>query len=829
MLKPLYRLVINYPRLILVVVLAITVFMAMQLKSLRWETDARVYLPKGHPAITYDEKVIELFGVKDSVIIAVANDKGIFNRETLQRVKRITEKVANLPGVIAQRTIDVASLSTAELFVGDDESMGAQALMPEVPDDEAGIQRLKKMVYDNADLFVGNLVSKDGKATMIRAKLKEGATNRYQTYFQIKGILQAEKAGGKQDGQGWNADADWNGAAGQKQWKQGDWKKQGGWSNSWKDTPVYTELKNGDRLYLAGRPVIEVTSGLQAMDDMKLMIPVLILVIGFVLLLFFRTLRGVALPLFVMLGGIIWTLGTMVLLGYPLYTISTMLPVILVAVGIGDSVHLMSHYYDRVLPDPHRKSSEIVTEVMDNLGPPLITTTLTTAAGFLSLLFAEMPPFRIFGVFAVLGIVYCWLLSVTFLPAALTVLRPKVGGYLKKRRSMRLHAEQDGISRVLVALGENVHANRSRYLIGLVALSLLMVAGSMKLHVDSSWMSDFRNDSEVAVSNNLLNRQFNGTIFLNVVIESDQKGALKSPAILRTIETLQTEVEKLPYVGKTLSIVDFIKSANKTLHEGDPAYKILPASSKEMAEYLYLLSLSGRPEQLDQVIDYDYRRTLLTIPIQTDHTRILKNVIDHVNAFVKEHFRNTSVHVNLAGSANNSYIWADLLIGSQTSAIMVSKLGIFILATILFMSLMYGFFVVLPVTLATLLISGGAGWLGIPLDVSTTLAAGVAIGVGVDYAVHYMFRFRDCLAVSEDALQANLQTLRTVGKTIVINATIVTAGFSVLLFSRFPPHVKMGYFVSIYMVVSCLAAIIVLSLCLSSRPAAKEALVADAG
>lgn len=391
MLKSITSVVTRYPKPIIGLVLGITAYLALQLPNLRWETDARVYLPKGHAAILYDEKVDELFGVKDAVIIGIVNDeRGVFNPNTLARIARITEKVAALPGVIADRPVDVASLSTATIFTGDDTSIGTVLLMPKVPADDAAVARVKETVFANSDLFVGNLVSADGKAAMIRARLKEGQANRYQTYWQIQAILAQEKAeaaggGGWQQG-GWQQGGDGQG----KGWQQGQWGQSAQQDQSAAAEPV--PALNGDTFYLAGRPVIEVTSGMHAMDDMKVMIPLLMVALAITLFLVFRTGRGVFLPLFVMGAAIVWTMGIMVLLDVPLYTISTMLPVILVAVSIGDAVHLMSHYYDHVLEDAHQPSATIVTDIMHKLGAPLLTTSVTTAVGFLTLFLPRCRP-----------------------------------------------------------------------------------------------------------------------------------------------------------------------------------------------------------------------------------------------------------------------------------------------------------------------------------------------------------------------------------------------------------------------------------------------------
>lgn len=886
MIKKISSLGIRFPKLTILLSLLATIFLAMQLGNLRWETDARVYLPKGHPAILYDEKVDEIFGVKDTVIVGIVNEEGsIFNAESLARIKRITDKIAALDGVQASRPIDVASLSSAIVFYGDEQSIGSRPLMPKVPQSEEEIAAFKQRVYDNAELFVGNIVSADGSAAMIRAKLKEGMVNRYMTYFQIKGILAAESG----EGAGWNMGA-WSGGG---DWQQGDWggdwKKQkqaadsdaappadqaqqwpaqGEWeapveetgsgaasgsadwpdkqqwsgkgaTGSWpgKDSQQQTTPAAGgktwpgqasqqtaagdaeaekpsgkvhDKFYLAGRPVVEVTSGIFAMDDMKTMIPAIIAVMAVALFLIFRTLRGVVLPLLVMSFAIVWTMGIMALLDVPMYTISTMLPVILVAVGIGDAVHMMSNYYDHVLKDPHRPGSEVMTDTVEKLGAPLITTSVTTAIGFLALLFAEMPPFKVFGLFAMLGILLSWLITITVLPALLSLMKPKIGGYYAKRRAMRLYEEQSRLAWLLTRMGGWLDSHKGKAVALVALLAAIAGLGASQVYVNSSWLSDFPEDSEVFLSNKMLNEKFNGTMFLHVVIEAEQKDALKQPALLKKMEALQEYAETLPYVGGSLSVVDYLKNMNMNLHAGDKAYNVLPESQQQIAEYLFLFSVSGRPQQLDEVVDFDYKTGLISIALKTDYTRELKTTIDAVQQFIEREFRDSDVEVNLAGSANNSYIWGKLLIGSQTDAIVLSKLGILLIASLIFASFAAGLLVVAPVTLSTLVVAGVAGFAGIPLDVSTALAAGIAIGVGVDYAVHYIFRYRAERRGGKDHEQATAETLRTAGRTIVLNATVVTAGFAVLFFSQFPPHVKLGYFVAAYMVVSCLVAIVLL-------------------
>lgn len=829
MLKAVYQIPVQFPKAVLTALVAITILAFAQLGKLEWETDARVYFPKGHPAIEYDEHVADVFGVKDSVIIAIVNDNGIFNSETLDRIDRITDKVADLPGVLAHRKLDVASLATASVFRGTETAVMNDPLMNGVPASEEEIGQLRSRVFEHEDLFVGNLVSPDAKATMIRVKLKEGIEHRYRTYFEVKGILMGElqgrtdgPEGGWQQWQGQGTEAG-GGSDGEGQWpkSQGGWNDgEGQWGGSqdwggagaWDKELSEMAASNGDRFYMAGRPVIEVTSGQIALADLRVMIPLLCLTIIVALFLIFRNLRGVVLPLGVVAVAIIWTLGLMAAVGVPMYTISTMLPVILVAVGIGDALHILSHYQDIVIDDAQRDRRQIVSQLMAELGVPLLITTLTTAVGFLSLWWAEMPPFKLFGVFTAAGILFCYLASIMLVPAALTLMRPHVSNYLARRRSLRVHAEAGPLSRALVGLATGVMSHRGAATVALLAVVAAVGVGAQRLYVDSSWISDFKEDSEVARSNELLNEKFDGTIFLNVVVDGGEPDALKSPELLNRIQDMQHHVESMDDVGGSISLVDYIRSTNKTFHAGDEAYDVLPETRREIGQFLYLLSISGRPEQLDEVVDYDYRQANVTFAIKTDHTQRLESIIAATRDFADSELEGLDVDVNMAGSANNSYIWAELLIDSQVMAILLSKIGIFLMATLLFRSVVAGLYTVLPVTLTTLLIAGGAGWLSIPMDVSTVLAAGVAIGVGVDYTVHYIFRYAFERHRGVDGTGAVLAAMRTVGKPIVFNATVVTAGFLILGLSQFPPHVKLGYFVSTYMVVACLSALFVLPL-----------------
>ena len=301
--KKLFELVTKFPKTTLIILIGITALIGSQLPTLRMETDAESMMPQSHPAIIYNDQAEEIFGIQDAVIIGIVNETpgGIFNFGTLRLVKWLTEKLASLDGVVAVTDDDVMSLATIDNISGTDFGFDVALFMEEVPEKPSEMATLKKIIYEN-DMYVGSVVSEDGTATAIYAELENGLENRTRTYKQVKALIAEEMANG-----------------------------------------------GPEKIYIAGRPVLEVTFGEYMAEDMQKMMPLVTLVVILVLFITFRSLAGVLLPFSVVMGSVIWAMGIMTIFKVPLFTISTQMPVILVAVGTAYSIHILNKYFQERL------------------------------------------------------------------------------------------------------------------------------------------------------------------------------------------------------------------------------------------------------------------------------------------------------------------------------------------------------------------------------------------------------------------------------------------------------------------------------------------------
>lgn len=759
--KTIFEWTTTYPKTVLLILLLMTGFLGSRMGNITMETDSDAMMPEGHPAILYNDQVEDVFGIRDAMIVGIVNEEqgGVFNPGTLALVKRLTEIIAALKGVVAITDDDVVSLSTIDNILGTENGFEVAKFMETLPTDSAGTEELRRKLYDNG-MFVGGIISRDGTATAIYAELESDAKSRTQVYRDIK-------------------------------------------------TLIAEEMQKGgpEKIYLAGRPVLEVTFGEYMAADMQKMMPIVMVVVIIVLFLTFRSLSGIILPLLVVIGSVIWSLGIMSLSGIPLFTISTQMPVILMAVGTAYGIHILNKYFQDRIQFPEMDKRQLILAVMDEIWKPVMMTGLTTAVGFSSLVTAYMVPIRYFGIFTAVGVLAAMLFSLLMIPAALTVFNVKV----RIKAGNDAQPSANGLfSHWLSKSGGLIFDHRRLVILATGAIIIVATFGLWRISTNSSWMEGIKHSSDVYIANEILNEKFDGTMSMYVVVEGLNPGDIKSPAILRKIDELQADLEKMDLVGGTRSIAEYLKRMNRVMNEDRKEFETIPDSQELVAQYLFMYSMSGGPEDFDDVVDYDYRQANIWVQMKSDYTDDVTRIIKRIEAFAATNFPGNKVKIKLAGRAYTSNIWVDLLIRGQMNSIIFSILAVFLITAIMFRSVVAGIFNIIPISVALLLNFGIMALLGYPLDVSTALSSGIVIGVGIDYTIHYLSKYRLENAQLNDSRLATTRTMATTGRAIVFNALGVIAGFMVLYSSNFPVNQQMGGLVSLSMFTCFLAAMTIL-------------------
>ncbi len=742
--KILYH-IVSRKWLVLSLLMLITVFFLIEMKRhSRMETNLDKYMPQDHPAFIFSDKAEKWFNIHDGIIVALENKNGIFNTETLDTLKRLTKRFQHFDEIEKD---DVTSLYTADNIIASDGGLDVRRFYKRTPKSPEKLKKLRESVENNEMIF-GRLVSEDETVTVIVAEIGKDVFT--QDFY--RRILRTAHASETQD----------------------------------------------IHIYVAGRPIVEGTMALLGPADMKRMVPIVLLVIFLVLFLTLRSFKSTLITLGVVFFSTIWTFGLMALTGIPVYAVFTMIPVMLIAIGVADGIHLFSHLQVYINTHPQTGKWEAVKEMLASLWKPVVMTSVTTAVGFISLLTSEVYPVKYFGLFTAFGVMVAMLFSLVFLPAGVMIFGlPKARPISEEDKGGHSH------SKIANAFSAWIIKHKYVSIFATFLIVLFSLIGMQEIWINSSFLDKFEKDSDIVQTDRFINSHFGGTSTLNLILDAQgKKDRFKHPEVLKLIDSLQRRlVQQLPVVGNSFSLADYIKRMNKVMNAGQEKFNTIPDNQNMIAQYLLLYEMSGDPEKLNKVVDYDYEKANVTFQLKSDNSKAMNSVLKIIDEF-REAFNALGIQLNYAGSGYKALVFTDLILEGQINSLILSLLIVVVLLSLMFRSIKTGLIGSIPIVITALISFGIMGFLGIPLSTTTALLSSIAIGIGIDYAVHFLEQYRANAALSDNKLEIVQKTMAHSGRAIIYNAIVVILGFLVLLFSVFPPNRELGALVSLNMFTS---------------------------
>ncbi|MFW6269898.1 MAG: efflux RND transporter permease subunit [Bacillota bacterium] len=722
--------ILRKPFFIILILLVITGFFTYQIYDrARIETNMDKYMPEDHPAFRTSDHYEDIFNIEDSVIVALHNEEGIFNYSTLKKIEEITR---GLEDIKVLKDEQVNSIINAQNIEGSASGLEIGPFIGQLEDDEQLLQEFKQEINENK-MIRGRMVSEDNRQVLISAELKEGEIDRVELYHTIQDLISG--------------------------------------------------LEGPEEIYIAGQPVVEGTLARLMPEDMVQMVPLVVLVIIITLLLVFRSIKSTLLTLGVVLFSTIWAFGLKSLLGIPIYVVSTMIPVMLIALGVADGIHLLVHLQQKITQE-ELEIDEAIKDMVRELWKPVIMTSITTSVGFISLITSEVYAVKYFGLFTAFGVIAAMIFSLVFIPAGLKILKlPRVKRKKKNKSSF------------FENLAVRVVKNRKLIVVLSLIFIVLGIFGLQKVKTESSFLNRFGDQEEIVQADNFINENFGGTTSLNVILEGEEDD-FKNPQYLQEIEELQESLVSRKEVGDTFGLTNYLKRINKVMNDDQEKFNRIPESRELIAQYLLLYSMSGDREDLDSVVDYDYRRFNLKINLKSDSATLIKEVINDIEEFSAG--KEISIlNIEYAGSAYTNMVFADLITDGQIKSLFLSLVLVILLLAVMFRSIKAGLLGGLPIIAAALINFGVMGFLDISLNMSTALVSSIAVGMGIDYSIHLLSKYRTNGRKQISPLAVVQKTMSQAGRAIVFNAAVVIMGFMVLTFSSFTTNRELGWLVSL--------------------------------
>ena len=753
-----------YPRISICLSICLVIAFTHFIPTLEKDTRNVAFMPVDHPALLLSEKARETFGLGDPMVIAIMNSgpEGIFNPHTLQLVDWLTSKLENIDNLDPE---GISSLANENNILGNDEGMEVEPFFETLPETAADAAAVKTAVMA-FPLYIGTLVAEDGSGTMIVAEQID--PDKAQATYQA--LLALARS---------------------------------------------ADLTSDESIHVAGEGALTGYFGSYIDADASRITPLSTLLIIALCFVAFGTLRGTLIPGFVVLATAASAIGLMAALDIKFFIITNALPVVLIGIAVADSIHILTEYYETAARHPGFSPRELSATTMSHIWRPITLTSLTTIAGFFGLSIATiMPPMKYFGLFALFGVSIAWLYSMFIVPALLSLLKPQRSRAYRQQPPTNTtppKPQLDSFAKAASWLGKvTLKHPRSFLLLGLLTVTA-GIHGGLKIEMDESLIRAFQQDEPIIIANNAINEAFDGTNFLDVMVETENTEDLFKPENLHKIEALQTHLAQHPYVKGSTSVVDYLKQMNRAMNADDPKAYRLPESVDLSAQYFLLYSVTADPTDFDNIIDYDYRLANIRISLEKENYKTIAAVIEYLNDYLHTTFNQTDIKAQLTGRAYINYEWMQHLGDGHFVGLSVTLALVFLMAALSFRSLTAGLFCLVPIITTIFGVYAYMGYTGVALSVSSSMFAAIAIGLGVDFSIHTVERLQVLIGRSDVVTDQTLMALfPSTGRALLFNFLTLASGFGILIFSKVVILQEFGTCVALAITLSFLASMILL-------------------
>ena len=540
---------------------------------------------------------------------------------------------------------------------------------------------------------------------------------------------------------------------------------------------------DGYETHFGGAPYLTGVISELIRNDVMMLVRTGMVVMVLILLLNLRSVPAVGmvlsvifLSLFAMTGSMGWIRGLTGSDKFLFTLMNTSMPIILLTIANSDGVHVLAKFFKKFRQTGNKR--EAVRQTMDALMLPIFLTSLTTAIAFLSLIFAPIEVMTGYGVSIAIGITWAWILSSLMLPSLIMMKSWNI--------SSRALTSSSILERFANTIGKIVLQYPRKVLMTGLTIVFVGLAGIFWLNVEVNIQSFFKKGTEIRESLEFLDREMLGTMDMQFYMEGD----MKSPEVLNQMVELRKFLEEKPQVSSTLSIAEIIQQMHRSVMDDDPAFETIPDSREKVNNLFTMYSMSGDPNDFSSLVDYDYSSGLTTTMLRNMSSSEIVKMVGETEEFVANKL-GQKTRVTITGMLVVFRDLVRLVVRSSFISITVSIALIALIASLFFRRLIWGSLAVVPLASAVILNYGMMGIFGIDLSHITAILSSIIIGVGVDFAIHYVSQFRRMAHHGISKEKLSRKVVDDVGYPIILDACSNMA-FGALLFSQFLPIQHMG-------------------------------------
>lgn len=726
--------IIRFRWLIILGVILGTAFFAFQTTKLTIDADVLSSLPDDDKHALMLKKIGQNFGGNRMGIVILETDN-IYQTSVIEHIRAITDTVGKIDGISS-----VSSISNIINIKGSEFGIEIGRLVDEydLPQTKEDFDALRSNIAGN-EMYKGSIVSDDETSCLVVFTLDDSAN----VNEVARAVLDKTQ-----------------------------------------------ELQLPEKLYYIGSPMLITYIAELMKNDLVMLLPIAFLLIAFILLLSFRSIKGVVLPLLSAVIAIVWSLGTMSLLGYSMSMISNNIPIILLAIGSAYTIHVVN----RVNQLRNSQDTDVIGSALNYVMIPVILAAITTVIGFISFVFgAYLDMIVDFGIFTALGTFVACLMAIFFVPAILATLPNS-----SKKHQVQKEGNEFIEKRFLLPL-KNVLFKHPKMilLIWLIAIALSLT-GIMSIERSVDIQEYFKKGNPTREAERIMVEKFGGTkpVFVHF------KGNMQDPEVLKTMMATSAYMEQSPDIYTSMSVAKLISEMNLAI----TGSREVP-DDQAMIEQLWFL-LDGN-EIMQRFVSEDLTEGIIISKFKSPDNKAKIIFAKYMDDFIQENSR-ADCQIEITGMPFVDITMDRSLINSQLGSISIAIIFVIIIVGLMLRSLINGLYASIPIIAAIIILFGVMGLTGISLNIATVLVASVALGIGIDYSIHIISHFNKSYTKTGLLEKSINDTLLISGNAIIINVISVSAGFLVLVFSEMVPLQYFGILIAISMVSSSLGALTLL-------------------
>ena len=750
------------PLKVIMVVLLLLALPISHVPQIKMDTSTEGFMHPEDPVLVTYNKFREQFGRDERIVLAIKSDT-IFTVEFFETLRDLHESIEEKVPYLD----DITSLYNVRNTRGEGDRLITDDLLEPFPTNKEDVARIKKQAMAS-HFYKDLLLSTDGTMTTMIIE-----TDAYSHKGDKEVSIESDFDEGFTDGNDSSKDALTLGDTSQNDTKEFLSDEENRELLEVLHTIVQEYRAKGLEIYVAGSPAVNNALKGQMQADMQMFTRITFVIIIIFLFVMFRRISAVIYPLIVIILSLLATVGMMAWTGVAFKLPTQIVPSLLLAVSVGATVHILSIFFDRFNKTADKKDA--LSYTLGHSGLAIAMTSVTTAIGVGSFSGSEVAPISDLGIFASFGVMMSLLLTLTLLPAflSLTKLQPK-----PKQGTQKM----DELMSILALFP--IHYYKA-ILLGSAVLVVVALFAASKIELSHNPLYWFQEGNENRISTEVIDKKMNGTVTIEAIIDTGTENGWNDPIRLQKLNSMSKRMEAYidehTHIGKIISLATIIKETNRALHENEEKYYSIPNDANLVSQELLLFENSGS-DDLEDVVDSQFSKARVTIKLPwTDAVKAVK-VLDYVKKEVASTFPNEKVETTGM---------IPLLINTFANAIHSSVLS-YIIAFVLITGMMILILGSVPMGLLSMIPNLTPIILGllvmylfeIPLDMFTLLIGSIAIGLAVDDTIHFLHNFRRYYLESGDSKKAIQMTFLTTGKAMVITTIVLSLGFYAYLMAQ---------------------------------------------